>query len=634
MRVRSTVVLWIASPLVWGVAGCGTTDPKTSDNPGDCTVSTFYRDVDGDGYGDPAGPYDACDAPAGHVDNDDDCDDVDARIAPGATETCDGVDQDCDGRVDEEIDGSTPWYADLDVDGYGDPDDVLTSCEQPPGRVGDAGDCDDSDDRVHPGAVDVPRDDIDQDCSGADATSLAEAPLTGDLTVSTAEDAAAFCAEHDAVTGDLRITGTLETTAALACLVEVGGDLLVTSDALTTLDLPALWWVGGDLSVVGNPVLSSLSLPALRVMDGELFLLNNATLGGASFAALELAGALTSVETAGFPVLTRVVDDVSLRAGLSLPSLTTVGGRVVAASPSLAAVALPSLETAGGVYLLSLPALAAVELGALRIVDDLVIENIPETVTVALPALQSVAGEVRVLGAGPGVWSSSLETVGGDLLVNVDGLIDVQMDSLVEVGGDVQIRGNVLERVSLDALDTVDGGIELRCPDCESVDLAGLAAVGDGGLTLSGFSGTSALELGALGSVLGDIVLVDFSAMESVDAPMLFTLSGDLALVSFPALQTVSLPSLSQLEGRLEIGDNPVLTDVDLDGLGLPLRSGVADVRDNPQLVALTIGALGAGTGRCSSPEMGCWRTLTSRASARSGTCGWWVSSTRWTCRA
>jgi hypothetical protein len=60
---------------------------------------TFYRDVDGDGFGNPSSPLPSCDGsqPAGAVDNNTDCNDANASIYPGAPETCDGLDHDCDG---------------------------------------------------------------------------------------------------------------------------------------------------------------------------------------------------------------------------------------------------------------------------------------------------------------------------------------------------------------------------------------------------------------------------------------------------------------------------------------------------------------------------------------------------------
>jgi len=43
---------------------------------GDCEVTIFYKDEDGDGLGDPGKPFQACEAPEGYVDNRDDLDDA------------------------------------------------------------------------------------------------------------------------------------------------------------------------------------------------------------------------------------------------------------------------------------------------------------------------------------------------------------------------------------------------------------------------------------------------------------------------------------------------------------------------------------------------------------------------------
>ncbi len=63
---------------------------------------TFYRDVDGDGYGNGAISVQACSAPAGYVANNTDCNDTDPTVNPGAVEVCNnGKDDNCNGLQNE-----------------------------------------------------------------------------------------------------------------------------------------------------------------------------------------------------------------------------------------------------------------------------------------------------------------------------------------------------------------------------------------------------------------------------------------------------------------------------------------------------------------------------------------------------
>ena len=66
------------------------------------TLTTYYADLDGDGYGDPSNTVEAGSAPAGYVTNSTDCDDGNASVNPGAMEIAgDMIDNDCDGLIDE-----------------------------------------------------------------------------------------------------------------------------------------------------------------------------------------------------------------------------------------------------------------------------------------------------------------------------------------------------------------------------------------------------------------------------------------------------------------------------------------------------------------------------------------------------
>lgn len=69
---------------------------------GNCQNQWWYKDKDGDGFGDPAMKLTACWQPTGYVSNQADCDDTDPAIYAGATELPDGIDNNCNGAVDEE----------------------------------------------------------------------------------------------------------------------------------------------------------------------------------------------------------------------------------------------------------------------------------------------------------------------------------------------------------------------------------------------------------------------------------------------------------------------------------------------------------------------------------------------------
>ncbi len=138
----------------------GVVDEDPTDAP------TWYADADDDGYGDPSATREACDAPSGYVGDDEDCDDDDAGVHPGATETCDGADEDCDGRVDDDAIGLETWYYDGDDDGYGEDDRTRESCDAPTGYAAQGGDCDDDDDGLNPGETEVCEDGLDNDCDG------------------------------------------------------------------------------------------------------------------------------------------------------------------------------------------------------------------------------------------------------------------------------------------------------------------------------------------------------------------------------------------------------------------------------------------------------------------------------------
>lgn len=129
----------------------------------------WWRDADGDGFGDPDEPSTQCTAPSGYVADATDCDDRDDLTNRVRPEICgDDRDNDCDERVDE--DGvDILWFVDNDGDGYGNselPADI--QCQRPLGRTALDGDCNDDDDAIHPAAADALYDGIDANCDQQD----------------------------------------------------------------------------------------------------------------------------------------------------------------------------------------------------------------------------------------------------------------------------------------------------------------------------------------------------------------------------------------------------------------------------------------------------------------------------------
>lgn len=77
-------------------SGPDTDDGATDGTTGPCEPTTWGRDTDDDGYGDPDDTTEACAQPPGYVPDTTDCDDGDPDVYPGANESCGGPDRNCD----------------------------------------------------------------------------------------------------------------------------------------------------------------------------------------------------------------------------------------------------------------------------------------------------------------------------------------------------------------------------------------------------------------------------------------------------------------------------------------------------------------------------------------------------------
>ncbi|WP_257446177.1 MopE-related protein [Archangium lipolyticum] len=174
---------------------CGGKDSNCANGDDDATDKRpYYPDADGDGYGNSLQGTVACAPPPNMVAQGGDCHDTDPTVHPGRAELlCDGQDEDCDGKADDDFqlgasceaelgcagkrmscsadrteapcvrtEEPKQWYVDRDGDARAGTS-VGLSCEMPPDAVATPNDCDDTSRFI--GGTEV-CDGLDNDCKG------------------------------------------------------------------------------------------------------------------------------------------------------------------------------------------------------------------------------------------------------------------------------------------------------------------------------------------------------------------------------------------------------------------------------------------------------------------------------------
>jgi hypothetical protein len=451
---------------------------------------TYYQDGDGDGYGDLYTPLESCLPPSGYIRAGGDCDDSDAAIGPQADEVCDGVDNDCDGAVDDGA-GEQRWYADLDGDGYPGEEEWVEACIPPEGyqAAPDTWDCDDADATIGPQADEI-CDEIDNDCDdvvdegvpslwyrdtdgdglGGNASVTGENcspdkgytlnsddcddsdpsvgavspyPLEGNALISEAADIDDICPCYSAINGALRVIALTDMTDldGLSCLESTDGLQISDNESLTSLaGLDNLQEVDGPLRIEDNDQLRSLAgLSSLTAIGDVLTVTGNPSL-------LDLSdlSSLTTVNAAA-----TLASNASMT-HIGLSALEKTGKLIVEDCPSLTEInELTALEEArSGLSIQECSSLTTLDLPALTTVGgDVYIYKNASLASLSAPELSEVNGELRLHWVGDVTdldGLSGLRKVSGDMflwgntnLSDVSGLHDMEL-----LRGDLNISNN------------------------------------------------------------------------------------------------------------------------------------------------------------------------------------------------
>ncbi len=444
---------WLVFALV--LAGCGAEEKN---------------DGDGDGYFAP-----------------EDCNDRDPNIRPNVGEDCDGVDNNCDGQVDEAGAFYAPyWYPDDDGDEYGDLERVVQDCVQPDGYVAEGGDCDDSTEIINPGLPERCNE-IDDDCDGV----VDEEASAADTW---------FADEDGDGLGD-------EASTAVACFqpdgyVDVSGDC---DDTDPLIEGEIRWFSDDDDDGYGDPgsFVDICSTPVGRVTNDEDCddtdpAINPTTVWYADTdgdgAGDELSALTQCEEPAGYILIGGDCDDTDVNAQGTVDLYADVDGDGYGAGAMIAGCPQPGYapndadcdDTDASINPL------AADLPGDGLDQDCDGEGLCDS-----PVLY--AGDLIVDDAAAATFCNDYDGVDGSLIIDSTTWTDIsQMGCLCEISGDLEISNNhsLTSLSGLENLRDIPGSLRIEGNDflADVTALSGLTGIG-GDLTVN--NNTALTDAGA-----------------------------------------------------------------------------------------------------------------------------------------
>ena len=435
-----------------------------------------------------------------------DCDDSDPSVRPGATEQCDGLDNDCDGEADENL--SLTYYLDEDGDGYG--ADPLDTCDPPEGYVRLGGDCDDTSTEIGPHVEEI-CDGVDQDCDGTADDGAGEqlwyADLDGDGYPG-AEDVVQACQAPEGFLAEPEIWDCDDDNAEINPAAEESCDERDNDcDGETDEGVPSIWYVDAD----GDGLGSSTSI------TGE-----------------------DCAPTAGYALNADDCDDSRTDIGeVSTEPLDGDGNVVEAADMAALCPCYPSISGTLRIRNLEdsadLSGLSCIEqTGGLVISDNESLSSLD-----GLESLQLVEGSVSIQE--------------NTLLSDISGL-----GGLTEIDEALIVEDNpVLPDLSgLASLATVSGGLTLTANT--SLTHIGLSALEEiGKVSISSCEGLEEINaLTSLTTVARELSIEGCTGLTTLELPALVSVGDELYLYNNAALETVSLPELSEVGGELRLDED------------------------------------------------------------------------------